>query len=96
MNRNAGYESVAVSTRIRLARNFADYPFPERLLLDPHAEEQASEIVSLVSAELKLLEEFVLYDIGTLTAERAAYLSERNLISRDLVRHSRISASSIS
>ena len=26
------FESVAVSTRMRLARNFADYPFPRRLL----------------------------------------------------------------
>ena len=37
------FESVAVSTRMRLARNFADYPFPGRLLQDAHAEEQAME-----------------------------------------------------
>ena len=46
------FESVAVSSRIRLARNFADYPFPARLLRDAHAEEQAREIVQLVSAKL--------------------------------------------
>ncbi len=89
------YECVAVSSRIRLARNFADYPFPDRLLKSPHAKEQASEIVRLIAAELNTLEEFDLYDIGTLTDERAAYLVERNLISRDLVRHSAISAALI-
>ncbi len=89
------YECVAVSSRIRLARNFADYPFPDRLLKSPHAEEQASEIVRLIAAELNTLEDFDLYDIGTLTDETAAYLVERNLISRDLVRHSRISAALI-
>ena len=46
------FESVAVSTRIRLARNFKDYPFPARLLKDKHAEEQAHEIVRLIAAEL--------------------------------------------
>ncbi len=89
------YESVAVSSRIRLARNFMDYPFPDRLLKSPHAREQASEIVRTINEELNALEEFELYDVGTLTEERAAYLVERNLISRDLVRHSAISAALI-
>ncbi len=89
------YESVAVSSRIRLARNFRDYPFPNRLLRSPHAREQASEIVRTINEELNALEEFDLYDVGTLTEERAAYLVERNLISRDLVRNSAISAALI-
>ena len=92
---NISYESVAVSSRIRLARNFRDYPFPDRLLKSPHAREQASEIVRTINEELNALEEFDLYDVGTLTKERAAYLVERNLISRDLVRHSAISAALI-
>ncbi len=90
------YESVAVSSRIRLARNFRDYPFPDRLLQTPHAVEQASEMVRIINAELNALEDFELYGVGTLTEERAAYLVERNLISRDLVRHSAISAALIS
>ena len=92
---NISYESVAVSSRIRLARNFQDCPFPDRLLLSPHGRERASEIVRTINAELNALEEFDLYDVGTLTEERAAYLVERNLISRDLVRHSDISAALI-
>ncbi len=93
---NISYESVAVSSRIRLARNFRDYPFPDRLIKSPHAREQASEMVRTINAELNAVEEFELYDVGTLTEARATYLVERNLISRDLIRHSAISAALIS
>ncbi len=89
------FESVAVSSRVRLARNFKDYPFPALLMRDRHALEQASEIVRLIAAELMPVDDFVLYDIGSLTEEKAAYLVERNLISRDLVRNAAISAALI-
>ena len=75
------FESVAVSTRMRLARNFADYPFPGRLLKDAHAEEQAQEIVRLISASLSRIDQFTLYEMKHITAERTAFLLERNLIS---------------
>ncbi len=90
------FESVAVSTRIRLARNFRDYPFPARLLKDKHAEEQAHEIVRLIAAELKEIEDFSLYEMRTVSEERAAFLAERYLISRDLWRNRAISAALVS
>lgn len=90
------YESVAVSTRVRLARNFADYPFPARLLRDPHAEEQAQEIVQLLYAELSELDDFSLYEMKHVPAERAAFLVERYLISRDLIKHRKIAAALVS
>ena len=90
------YESVAVSSRIRLARNFKDYPFPERLLQDPHAEEQAQEIIRVLSAELEGADSFVLYDMRSVSKERAAFLKERYLISGDLIRHRKISAALVS
>lgn len=90
------FESVAVSTRMRLARNFADYPFPGRLLKDAHAEEQAQEIVRLIAEALAQLDQFTLYEMNGLSAEKTALLLERNLISRDLVRNRRISAALIS
>lgn len=90
------YESVAVSTRMRLARNFADYPFPRRLLRDPHAKEQAQEIVQLVSAELNAVESFLFYQMDSISEETAAYLTECNLISRELIRNDKISAALIS
>lgn len=89
-------ESIAVSTRMRLARNFEGYPFPNRLLRDPHAEEQATEMISLISAELKLIDAFVLYEMKNISDENAAFLSERNLISRDLLANRKISAALVS
>ena len=90
------FESVAVSTRIRLARNCKDYPFPGRLLRDKHAEEQAHEIVRLIAAELAEIEDFSLYEMRSISDERAAFLMERYLISRDLVRNRAISAALVS
>ncbi len=91
----AEYESVAVSTRIRLARNFKDYPFPGRLLSDPHASEQAGEMIQLLAAELSGMEKFDLYEMCDVSDEKAAFLRERYLISRDLIRHKKISAALI-
>ncbi len=92
----ADYESVAVSTRIRLARNFQDYPFPGRLIKDTHAQEQASEIIRLIAAELTSMEDFELFEMADIPDETAAFLTERYLISRDLMRHRAISAALIS
>ena len=90
------YESVAVSSRIRLARNFKDYPFPARLLKDPHAEEQASEMIRLLAAELTSMEEVRLYKMKDISDGEAEVLKERHLISRDLIAHRKISAALIS
>ena len=92
MNVPVRYESVAVSTRVRLARNFADYPFPARLLKDAHAEEQAAEIIQLVAAQLGAIDDFKQYDMKRTSREQAEFLVERNLISRDLLSHRKIAA----
>ncbi len=90
------FEWVAVSSRIRLARNFRDYPFPARLMKDPHAAEQASEMIRLLSAELESLEDFTLYEMDCVSDERAAVLTEKYLISRDLIKHRPIAAALVS
>ncbi len=92
----AEYESVAVSSRIRFARNFKDYPFPSRLICDTHAAEQANEMIHLVAAELMDLEDFRLYEMADIDEEEAALLTERNLISKDLLRNRCISAAIVS
>lgn len=89
------YESVVTSTRMRLARNIADYPFPNILIRDAQAEEKASEIVSILTEELRRFDEFKLYKMNSVTEETAALLKERNLISRDLIANSKISAALI-
>ena len=90
------FESVVASTRMRLARNFADYPFPNILVQDAHAEEQAGEMVSILSSELERVDSFTLYEMNSIPEERAALLKEKNLISRDLIANKRISAALIS
>lgn len=90
------FESVAVSTRIRLARNFADFPFPGQLMRDAHAEEQAQEMERLVSAALSKVDDFTLYKMRNLSDARANLLAERNLISRDLLRHRPIASALVS
>ncbi len=81
------YENVAVSTRIRLARNFADYPFPRRL-----DRASAREIVNLVSAALREVDAFELRYMDSIFEEQAELLIERYLISRDLLKNRALSA----
>ena len=86
------YDTVVVSTRIRLARNFADYPFPNRL----KDVKKAREIVQLIASELNHTDTFDLYYMNAISDERAAFLKERYLISRDLIANRPISAAFVS
>lgn len=86
------YENVAFSTRIRLARNFADYPFPNRLT----DEGAAREIVRLIAAELNYMDTFDVYYMNNISEEKAAFLKERYLISQELIDNRKISAALIS
>ncbi len=90
------FESVAASSRIRLARNFKDYPFPGMLIRDPHAEEQAQEIIRIIAAELMSMDEFELYRMSEISDDQAEFLKDRGLISRDLLRHRKIAAALVS
>ncbi len=69
-------QTIVISTRIRLARNFAAYPFPKKM-----DESQAEDIVVLVREGLKALDEFTEYNLKTMTDEEAQTLQERYLIS---------------
>ncbi len=74
-------QTIVTSTRIRLARNLAAYPFPEKL-----DQKLAGEIVYLVERSLKELDEFEKQDMGKLTKEEATLLQEQHLISPALIR----------
>lgn len=84
-------ETIVTSTRIRLARNLAAYPFPEKL-----GAKLAAEIVYLVGKELNALDEFKYYDMGALSREEATLLREQHLISPALIRRKGIGAAFIS
>ena len=88
MSVNISFDDVAVSTRVRLARNFEDYPFPNRL----HSKESAMEIIRMIDEGLKTVEDFTLHYMDTLAQEKVELLKERNLISQALINHRDISA----
>lgn len=80
---------VAISTRIRLARNFADIPFPPRMTA-----EQAHKVVSdvksaLLEANASIGADFDFYDMEALTPARAQSLAERHLISPEFAKQRR-------
>ncbi len=74
-------ETIVISTRIRLARNFAAYPFPKKM-----DEVQAEDIVVLVREGLRKLDDFNEYNLTTLTETEAIQLKEQHLISPALMK----------
>lgn len=84
-------ETIVTSTRIRLARNLAAYPFPDKL-----DEKLAGEIVYLVEKSLRSLDEFTRYDMGKLSKEEANLLKEQHLISPALIRRKGIGSAFLS
>ncbi|MBQ5930338.1 MAG: ATP--guanido phosphotransferase, partial [Clostridia bacterium] len=74
-------QTTVISTRIRLARNFAAYPFPKKM-----DEAQAEDIVHLVGAGLKKFNRFTKYEVENITRQQAALLKEQYLISPALLK----------
>ncbi|MCH2036084.1 MAG: protein arginine kinase [Puniceicoccaceae bacterium] len=73
---------VVLSTRIRLARNLADSPFPERANLS-----QRSEVLKKCQSKLMQLAKLksgFFYELGALNDLEKQILLERHLISREL------------
>ena len=84
-------ESTVVSTRIRLARNLADYPFPSVL----HSAKQAKEIVRAVYDAASGARAFKLYPMGDLSANAAPALCDDHLISAELAANKKYGAALI-
>ncbi len=74
-------ETIVISTRIRLARNFSAYPFPKKM-----DEAQAEDIVVLVREGLRPLDNFKEYNLTTLKTEEIKELQERYVISPALMK----------
>ncbi len=75
------FQTIVISTRIRLARNFAAYPFPHKM-----DDAQAEDIVTLVREGLRKLDDFTEYNLTSLTEEEARKLQEKHLISKALLK----------
>ncbi len=87
MAQPAFIQTIVTSTRIRLARNFAAYPFPNKL-----SKKQADEVVYLVEQTLSKLDNFQKNDIATLSEEERILLQEQHLISPALIHRKGIGA----
>lgn len=81
--RDGEFGDIAVSTRVRLARNLKDYPFPGRM-----TEKQENEVLEKVSSYLASSaggSTFRFLEIKSLDRVSAGTLVERHLISPELV-----------
>lgn len=74
-------KTAVVSTRIRLARNLKDYPFPDRM-----TDEQKLKLCDTVYTATKDIMDFDRIDMSTLSETQAIALVERHLISPQFVR----------
>lgn len=83
-NTSDNIQTTVISTRVRLARNFASYPFPRKM-----DEAQAEDIVHLVNEGLKGVRgagQFTKYEISALSRQQIALLKEQYLISPALLK----------
>ena len=78
-------QSTVISTRIRLARNLEDYPFPTKL-----TESQGCEVTAIVRHALRELDDYWQeYDMRTVGTAKAMLLQESHLVSPALVKSGR-------
>ncbi len=85
--RGSGPESdIVISSRIRLARNLADFPFLSRANESDLAaiEQQIQKAVDSLKADGRLQETTMFIDVGGLPRLDRQFLVERQLISREL------------
>ncbi|MDE6585793.1 MAG: ATP--guanido phosphotransferase [Clostridia bacterium] len=85
------FSTIAVSTRVRLARNIEGYPFPSHLKDD----RQAKDIIRLVTSGLARYTDFKIHYMDLISEEEALSLKENHLISPNLMRSNRCSAALI-
>lgn len=84
LNENAPGAPVAISSRIRLARNIKNYPFPTAA--DREAAAEIVELTAMVIKRTKALgKKYWSTDAGALSDMQKAVLLERHLASRELL-----------
>ena len=80
--RGVGPESdIVISTRIRLARNLAEFPFIRRCT--PHDRASIESVLHRRIGELKELKDILYVDVNSLPRVDRQFLVERQLISRE-------------
>ncbi|MDR3645215.1 MAG: ATP--guanido phosphotransferase, partial [Clostridia bacterium] len=77
---------IVVSTRIRLARNLAELPFPAHMTQEQTRRVIASTHDALLSADAETVNNFEFFEMERLTPARAMSLAERHLVSPEFAR----------
>ncbi len=85
-NRAGQNSDVALSTRVRIARNIRDFPFPARL--DAEARERLHRKLTEAISAAGLAPDLISVDLADLPELRGQLLWERNLISRETLKAS--------
>jgi len=84
--RGEGPESdIIISSRIRLARNLADYPFTNRAT--PEQKQEIADTIREQIAGLKSAGPLSYFDLGSLSQLDLQFLVERHLISKELAQN---------
>ncbi|MBQ0017385.1 MAG: protein arginine kinase [Clostridiales bacterium] len=83
------YDSIIISSRIRLARNLSGFNFPNKI----KSKTEADEIIALIFDELKNFEN---YKVKDLSESILLSLKEKHMISQDLVNNIEYGALSLS
>lgn len=82
----AGKDSdVVISTRVRLARNLREYPFPNRMLPEQKAEAEKKVCDALLNSNSAIASLFEFLPMDTLTREQAVSLVERHIVSPEFI-----------
>lgn len=80
--RNGKEGDIVLSTRVRLARNLSDFPFPGNL--SPDKQREVVDVVAAAMASSNIGDDFRLVDMTTLSEMERLQLVEKHLISHDL------------
>ncbi len=76
---------VVCSTRIRLARNLKQYPFPDRATAQQKAEIERKVRDAILSGNSVLSKEFQFLELEVLSEEEAVSLVERHMVSPEFI-----------
>ncbi len=80
---------VVISTRVRLARNLAEYPFPNRMTPDQKAEVERRVRDALLNGNSAISSDFNFLAMDDLSSEQAVSLVERHLVSPEFISNSK-------
>ncbi|MGN0479188.1 MAG: ATP--guanido phosphotransferase, partial [Hominenteromicrobium sp.] len=86
----AGAESdIVISTRVRLARNLAEIPFPNRMTPDQKTNVERRVRDALLNSNSAIAADFTFLAMDDLSSEQAVSLVERHIVSPEFIANSK-------